>query len=128
MLALGAVALAFGAVVLGGTSAARDALAVWAAAVALAGGSSAAGLALLWRLRLDPRSGFAVALVGLFLGRVGLVGLFGLALLALAPGHLVLGLISFAGFHLLFTVLEIALLVRAPTRGGGGAERRARHP
>ena len=64
-------------------------------------------------------------LLGSFLGRLVLLVLYGLALLAVAPAHLAAGLVSLAGFHFVFTVLEVASLVR-PRRRAGRSEGRAR--
>jgi hypothetical protein len=56
-------------------------------------------------------------LLGLFLGRVCLVGLFGLALRGLAPHHLASGLLSLVGFHFIFALLEVTLLARSGSAG-----------
>jgi hypothetical protein len=97
----------------------RDDLPAYAAGIVLAAGSSLGGLALLRRRMRSGGRAFAGLLLGLFLGRVALVGAFGLALSVVAPAHLVSGLLSLVGFHFIFAVLEIVLLARTGAAGQG---------
>ncbi|MFN2433054.1 MAG: hypothetical protein ABR599_09640 [Gemmatimonadota bacterium] len=114
VLGAGALASAAGRV-------APAAFATGAVGCSLAAASSVAGFAALARARVGNARAFAAALVGLFLGRVALVGLYGLALRVIAPAHVALGLVALAGFHFVFTVLEIRLLARPrDVRRGAG--------
>lgn len=56
-------------------------------------------------------------LFGIFMGRVGLVLVFGVALYLLDPERLAVGLLSLVGFHFVCALIEVALLVR---HGFGG--------
>ncbi len=96
-----------------------DDLPAYAGGIVLAAGSSLGGLALLRRRMRSRARAFAGLLLGLFLGRVVLVGAFGLALYVVAPAHLVSGLLSLVGFHFIFAVLEIVLLARTGAAGQG---------
>jgi hypothetical protein len=98
-----------------------DDLPAYLAGLALAAGSSIVGFRLLGRANRLSAHAFVSLLLGLFLGRVTLVGAFGLALNLAAPAHLASGLLSLVGFHFIFAVSEIVLLARtrttAPSQG-----------
>lgn len=87
------------------------------AGLALAWGSAAGGFALLRRGLARGSRAFTALLLGVFLARLALVALFGLGLLALAPVHVVTGLVSLVGFHFVFAMVEVALLSRSGPRG-----------
>lgn len=97
-------------------------LPAYAAGVALAAAASVGGFALLRGGSGRSARAFLALLLGVFLGRVALVGVFGLALHALAPAHLATGLVSLVGFHFAFTVIEVVLLARVRPFGGPGGE------
>lgn len=94
-------------------------LPAYLAGLAVAAGSSIGGFGLLARGRRLPARSFVGLLLGLFLGRVALVAVFGLALHALAPAHLASGLVALVGFHFIFAVVEVAFLARTGAAGGG---------
>jgi hypothetical protein len=96
-----------------------EALPAYLAGLALAAGSSLVGFALLRRGLAVGSHAFVALLLGLFLGRVALVGVFGLALYALAPAHLASGLLSLVGYHFVFALVEVALLARSGAAGLG---------
>lgn len=114
-----AVAAAFGLglvgglVGLGGVAGKGSALAPFSAGLLLATGSSLLGFTLLQRHVRSSGSGFTALLMGLFLGRIALAALFGLALYTSAPAHLAMGLLSLAGFHFVLMLLEIVVLARS---------------
>jgi hypothetical protein len=97
-------------------------VAPFGAAVLLATGSSLAGAAALMRGMALSSSAFLRLLLGVFLGRVALVALFGIALYSLAPAHLAVGLLSLVGFHFVFAMTEVVLLARKPSAGPGRRE------
>jgi hypothetical protein len=100
-----------------------SALPAYLAGLVVAAGSAIGGFGLLGRGRgLAPRR-FVGLLLGLFLGRVALIGVFGLALHVLAPAHLAAGLLSLVGFHFIFAVVEVALLARAGAAGPGTGQK-----
>ena len=104
---------------------APGAVAAVAGGLALAAAVSLAGALARGRARRAGARTFRAVLLGSFLGRLALLGLYGLALLAVAPTHLAAGLVSLAGFHFVFTVLEVASLARM-RRARGRPEGRAR--
>ena len=124
MVALAGLGALLGAATLesGRLGAASD-LPAYLAGLIVAAGSAIGGFGLLGRGRdLAPR-GFVGLLLGLFLSRVALIGVFGLALHVLAPAHLAAGLLSLVGFHFIFAVVEVALLARTGAAGRGTGQK-----
>jgi hypothetical protein len=112
--AVAGIGAAFGALALWtGVLGAPRFLPAYLAGITLAAASSLVGFALLRRAVVTGSRGFVGLLMGVFLGRVLLVGLFGLVLLAAAPAQLAVGLFSLVGFHFLFAVVEVSLLARS---------------
>jgi hypothetical protein len=124
VVAVAAVGAFVGAIALGaGRPGAGSDLPAYLAGLIVAAGSAIGGFGLLGRgRRLAPRR-FVGLLLGLFLGRVVLIGVFGLALHVLAPAHLAAGLLSLVGFHFIFAVVEVALLARTGAAGPGTGQK-----
>lgn len=113
-----AAGLGIGRLALEGGAQGGGDLSIYAGGLALAAAASLGGFALLrWGIARGSEL-FLTILLGLFLGRVALIALFGLAIIRFAPAHLAVGLLSLAGFHFIFAVIEITLLAR-PSRGAG---------
>ncbi len=117
MVALGAVGLALGSVAMREGFLPREGLRAGAAGVVLAAAASLGGFALLRRGIDLPSRAFSMLLVGIFLGRVALVVAFGVALYLLDRERLAVGLLSLVGFHFVYAMIEVSLLIRSGFRG-----------